>query len=96
MSTREEVYKAIDSERDYQDSRWNKETTTSENIHSFEDWIVYMEDYLTEAKYILSRNARQVAEPNVCHIMRKVVAMGVNSLEQHGALHRKKEEKSND
>jgi len=91
MSTREEVYKAIDSERDYQESRWNKDTTVSENIHSFEDWIMYMEDYLAEAKHLLSREARQDADPQCCNIMRKVVSMGVNALEQHGAPHRAKE-----
>jgi len=91
MASREEVYKAIDSERDYQESRWNESTTVSKNIHSFEDWITYMEDYLSEAKHLLSRQARQDADPKVCHIMRKVLAMGVNALEQHGAPHREKE-----
>ena len=91
MATREEVYKAIDSERAYQESRWNATTTVSENIHSFEDWIMYMEDYLAEAKHLLARNPRQVADPECCHIMRKVLAMGVNSLEQHGAPHREAE-----
>ena len=85
MVSRIEVYKAINSERDYQESRWNAETTVSENIHSFEDWIVYMEDYLAEAKHLLARSARQDADPKCCHIMRKVLAMGVNALEQHGA-----------
>ncbi len=30
---REEVYAAIDSERDYQDKLWNPETTTSGGLH---------------------------------------------------------------
>lgn len=30
---REQVYEAIDSERDYQESRWNG------SQHSFEEWI---------------------------------------------------------
>jgi len=91
MATRQEVYDAIDSERAYQESRWNKNTTVSENIHSFEDWIMYMEDYLAEAKHLLSRSPRQDADPQACHIMRKVLAMGVNALEQHGAPQREKE-----
>ena len=36
-ATRQEVYEAIDSERDYQNSRWNENTTTSKNKHSLEE-----------------------------------------------------------
>jgi hypothetical protein len=75
--SREDVYKLIDDERDYQDLRWNRETTSSEQ------WIVYMEDYLAEAKHILSRQATQVADPQAMEIIRKVTAMGVCAMEQH-------------
>ena len=92
MANRKEVYEAIDSERDYQDTRWNEDTTVSKNVHSFEDWIMYMEDYIAEAKHLLSRTPRQDADPKVCHIMRKVLALGVSSMEQHGAPRREMEE----
>lgn len=85
---RQDVYKAIDSERDYQNSRWNENTTTSKNKHTFEDWIMYIEDYLAEAKHILSREARQIADPKASDIMRKVAAMAVCSLEEHGVKQR--------
>jgi hypothetical protein len=85
-STRAEVYHALDSERDYQDRRWNPSTTTSGGDHSITEWIAYMEDYLAEAKHVLARTARQDAYPQVLHIMRKVTAMGVKCMEQHGAL----------
>lgn len=85
MPSRAEVYAALDSERAYQDSRWTAETTTSEGRHTFEEWIVYMEDYLQEAKHVLSRKAAQHAQPEAAQIMRKVTAMGVACMEQHGA-----------
>ena len=85
MATRNEVYAAIDSEREYQQARWNPSTTTSGGIHSFSEWIAYMEDYLVEAKHILAREARQNSYPKVEHIMRKVTAMGVAAMEQLGA-----------
>jgi hypothetical protein len=83
--TRQEVYNAIDSEREYQNSRWNENTTTSLNKHSLEEWFMYMEDYLNEAKHVLSRTARQEADPIALNIMRKVVTLGVAAMEEHGA-----------
>ena len=85
MSTRQEVYEAIDSEREYQNSRWNEDTTTSKNKHSFEDWFTYIEDYVNEAKHTLSRIARQDSDPIANAIMRKVAAMAVCAMEEHGA-----------
>lgn len=84
-TTRLEVYAALNDERCYQDSLWNEMTTTSKGQHTFEEWIVYMEDYLAEAKHILSREVAQTAQPKVAHIMRKVTALGVHCMEQHGA-----------
>lgn len=88
MNTRTEVYNAIDSERDYQETRWNSTTTTSEGKHSFEEWFTYMEDYITEAKHILSRESKQNADKRTQHIMRKITAMGVAAMEQLGAPRR--------
>lgn len=85
MPTRQEVYAAIDSERAYQQQRWNEKTTTSKGFHSFSEWFAYMEDYIAEAKHILARTAKQDAELPVQNIMRKVVAMGVAAMEDHGA-----------
>ncbi len=87
--SRGEVFRALNTERAYQDSRWNASTTTSAGTHSFSEWIAYMEDYLAEAKHILARNAEQVANPQAADIMRKVTAMGVACMEQLGAPYRK-------
>ena len=85
MATRQEVYTALDSERAYQQHRWNKSTTTSGGQHSFSEWFAYMDYYIGLAKKELATRARQEAYPDVAHIMRKVTAMGVAAMEQHGA-----------
>lgn len=85
MATRQEVYEALNTEREYQQSRWNSSTTTSGGQHSFSEWIAYMEDYLSEAKHLLARTAKQKSYPEVSNIIRKVTAMGVAAMEQHGA-----------
>ena len=80
---RSKVYELIDGERTYQVSRWNPDTTTSKNEHSVEEWFLYIEDYVNEAKHILCRQSRQVADPQAMAIMRKVAAMAVAAMEEH-------------
>lgn len=90
MSTpRSDVYKAIDSEREYQNSRWSRtpaDVAAGHNPHSLVEWFTYMKSYTNEALEILSRNgdpeeASQMALP----FARKVAALGVVAMEQHGA-----------
>jgi hypothetical protein len=85
---REEVYKAIDTERDYQDVRWTEDTTASGGKHSPEEWFMYIEDYVNEAKHILSREPIDTAYPKAMSIMRKVGAMAVCAMEQNGTTNR--------
>lgn len=87
MTPRADVYAALDSERDYQDQRWGP--TESQGLHSIEEFILYMEDYLAEAKHLLARAAQADAYPAALANMRKVTAMGVACMEQHGAPLRK-------
>jgi hypothetical protein len=83
--TRKEVYEIIDTERDYQDSRWNESTTASGGKHSPEEWYMYIDDYVNEAKHILSRENVQSAYPKAMSIMRKVASMAVCAMEQLGS-----------
>lgn len=85
---RSQVYKAIDSERKYQNKIWNNHENKKENIHSFEYWCMHIEDHIIEAKHILSRNSSDIANPIVSDIMRKIAAMAVCSMEQHGVKNR--------
>ena len=79
---REDVYKLIDGERDYQDEKWNTDTTMSGGHHyTPEEWITYMEDYLAEAKHFLSREKHETAYPKAMANIRKVTALGVAAME---------------
>jgi hypothetical protein len=79
---RSEVYKLIDGERDYQEIKWGPDVSSSGGKHSAEEWLMYMEDYLNEAKHILSREATQTALPKAMDCIRKITAMGVKAMEQ--------------
>lgn len=86
QATRAEVYAAIDSERAYQTSKWNAQTTDSEGRHfQVEEWLVYMQDYLTEAMHQVTRNSDQVGNPMALDTIRKVAALGVAAMEELGA-----------
>ena len=82
------VYELIDSEREYQDKLWNENTTASNGKHSVPAWLLYMQDYLTEASHIVSRNSEPHASKKASNIIRKITAMGVSCMEQHGADYR--------
>ena len=86
---RSDVYKLIDGEREYQDKKWTPETTTSDGVHSAEEWLVYIEDYANEAKHILSSKSNKDAAFPVMDIMRKIAGMAVCAMEQHETLPRK-------
>jgi len=79
---REDVYKLIDGERDYQDKKWNAETSRNFAQHSPEEWFTYIEDYVNEAKHILSRESFVTADSKAMDIMRKVAGMAVCAMEQ--------------
>ncbi len=89
MTARSEVYKALDSERDYQDHRWagyagldgKHESATDRTLDEF---ILYMEEYL--------RKAREASvsgdEAESLNAVRKVTALGVGCMERLGAPQR--------
>jgi len=85
MATRKEVYEALDTERDYQNRKWNSSTTTSGGKHSITEWLVYMQDYLNEAMHQVSRNPDPHANDLALRTIRKITAMGVSCMEQNGA-----------
>jgi hypothetical protein len=82
---RQEVYALIDGERAYQDARWNETTTTSGGKHSPTEWLVFIEDYLLQARHIATRESEPQASVRVMDIMRKIGGMAVAAMEQNGA-----------
>lgn len=85
------VYDAIEDERQYQDKKWNHETTASGGVHSTTEWLVYLDDYIREAKTVVTRNADPEANVKALHIVRKIAAMAVACMEQNGCRTRAEE-----
>jgi hypothetical protein len=83
------VYAAIDGERAYQDSKW---PATELGVGpSLIEWLVFIEDYVAEAKRYVSRNTPVASDDFARNALRKVAAMAVAGLEQHGVTTREKE-----
>jgi len=88
MTKRSLVYEAIDGERDYQDERWGG--TGTHGIHSITEFLTYIQDYTSEALHIECREEDETANVKAIDIVRKIAALGVACMEQHGAPARKK------
>lgn len=87
LSTRKEVYEAINGERDYQDSHRVRDT---EQEFTSAEYITMMAHYFNElpAKWSLEPG---VAPVGVLNNMRKIAAIAVQCMEVHGAVSREKE-----
>lgn len=82
--TREEVYRIIDGERDYQDARWGNTLSgdrPGDGSRSVDEFVLYVAGYLQDAVRIASHVGDQAAK---LAAPRKVVALGVACFEQHG------------
>lgn len=87
MTTRQEVYAALDTELDYQlamsiDAHGDP---AEENGKKLEQFAYYMEDYLRELKTQLSRTWGPTAYEAALHTTRKITALGVAAMVLHGA-----------
>ena len=79
---REDVYKLIDGEREYQLNRseiMNAEKPNRDEDHHVADWIIYMEAHLEDAKKALYSFNTALA---LSHI-RKATALGVACMENN-------------
>lgn len=81
---RKKVYKLLDTERDYQDMKWNESTTDSRGVHPPSEWLVFLQTYLTEAMYKSSKLPDPKAKEETMVMIRKITAMGVCAMEQNG------------
>lgn len=82
--TREQVYKIIDGEREYQARQWSSQ---EERPLSIGEFILAMEEYLAKSRAKWS--TEQPPEIGALDIIRKVTALGVACMEKHGAPERK-------
>src|SRR5690348_2933363 len=82
------VYEVINEERDYQDSKWNEDTTASGGKHSNTEFLVYIRDYVEQALHYASRNSEQKVLPFTQDALRKIAALAVAAMEQNGVINR--------
>ena len=90
MTTRNDVYRAIDTERWYQDHLKKDRTATPTDgtrsvEHSVGDFITMLSFYLREAQTAWTANPGDAPALNT---VRKIAAIAVNCIEQHGAPRR--------
>lgn len=86
FTPRSDVYKAIDTERGYQDAKWG--STESAGLHSITEFLVFIRDYTEEALHAESRESMKTADPKALDNVRKIAGLAVACMEQHGAPER--------
>ena len=87
MTDRNEVYAAIDSERDYQDDlksdRTSNPTDGTRSIdHTVGDFVTMMQHYQTQLVEAWTTNP---GDQEALNVMRKIGGIATNCMEQHGA-----------
>jgi len=91
MNKRDEVFEAINEERSYQQSKWNENVTDSGGLHTLPEWLLYVESYVNEAKHVYSRFPNPQGRVFCQHALRKIAALAVAALEDHGVVTRAEE-----
>ena len=76
---RGEVYAALNAERAYQQRKWG------ESPNQVSAFILYMEHNLAEARKLASTTSEETNKKAILDCVRKVTALGVACMEQHGA-----------
>jgi len=86
---RNDVYKLIDGERDYQDELPASRTLKYDNgsCHTVGDYVTMLSHYTNKAVEEWTLNPGDDAALN---IMRKIAGIAVHCMEDHGAPERKK------
>jgi hypothetical protein len=83
--TFEEVVDLLLGERKYQVNRWNINTTSTEGRHPRpEEWLVYIQAYLTEAIQVMTRAKDPDATAECMEIIRKITTLGFAAMQQIG------------
>ena len=80
---RNEIYKIIDGERDYQDAIWDG------HKHEVSTYILYMEHHLQQARLFATTTN---SDEGALKYLRNVVALGVACFEEHGVPERSLED----
>jgi len=82
-ASKQDVFNAITDERVFQDRKWG---TVEQHPHEVGSWLTIMRQLMNDAdKGWMSNRGDEAALDDI----RKVVAVGVACMEQHGIVHRK-------
>lgn len=82
---RDDIYRVIDQERLYQDRRWG---TIQEHPHEMKAWLAILHSQLLDAATAWSGTAGQERTTSAFDAVRKLAAVAVASMEQHGVVPR--------
>lgn len=88
QATRQQVYAAIDSERDYQHTMIRAAGRYEEETKPLEAYVLYIDSYLHDVKTALSKKWGPTSIEEALNSLRKVAALSVAAMETHGAPHR--------
>ena len=78
---REQVYNIIDGERAYQEQRWER----PKHNHSATEYLVYIDHYVKQG---FARVSMEDGEEGALEVLRKIAALAVAAIEEHGAPER--------
>lgn len=83
---RTDVYAAINSERDYQAKVWaENEGLTPEPVRTVAEEVLMLEEYVLKARQAWTPAPRAVEIAVTVEVMRKIAAIAVRCMENHGA-----------
>lgn len=82
-TSRAEVYQAIDTERNYQDSQWPGRADNGHNALTVGEFVLLMQDYVSQATAVWTIEPKPT--PKTLDAVRKIAAVAVNCMEQNGA-----------
>jgi len=82
---RERAYTAIGNELHYQEARAKRDNWDHKNVPSVEGEILMIEEYVAKARAAYTNNA---GNEQALHELRKVAAMCVRAMINHGAYER--------
>lgn len=87
MSTRTEVYAAIDSERDYQTKVWRENAGLEPEcpVRTVAEELLMLEDYVARARTAWTNAPRATEVAITTDILRKCAGICVRAMENHGA-----------
>jgi hypothetical protein len=87
--SRQDVYAVIDGERAYQDSRWGGSASNGRpgaGERTLDEYCLYIVGYADDLKHIASHEPDPIKK---LEFVRKVAALCVACMEEHGAVPRR-------